>query len=71
MSFTENQKATLLSYFNNGMVGVGRNFLAQITTASAETGLSEKQVKVSQPCSLYFYIYINYMALLYDCNYEY
>ena len=46
MSFTENQKATLLSYFNSGMVGVGKKFSALITTASAESGLSEKQVRV-------------------------
>ena len=50
MSFTENQKTILLSYFNNGMVGVGRNFLVQINAASAETGLSEKQVKVCLFC---------------------
>ena len=46
MSFTDNQKTTLLSYFNNGMVGVGRNFQVQISAACAETGLSERQVKV-------------------------
>jgi hypothetical protein len=46
MSFTENQKTTLSSYFNNGMVGIGRNFQTQITTACAETGLTAKQVKV-------------------------
>jgi hypothetical protein len=55
MSFAENQKTTLLSYFNNGMVGVGRNFLAQITTASAETGLTEKQVKVCLYCIYMFH----------------
>ena len=46
MSFSENQKAILLTYFNNGMIGVGKNFQAQINAASAETCLSENQVKV-------------------------
>ena len=46
MTFSENQVATLRTYHNNGMVGVGKNYAAQITAASAETGLTEKQVKV-------------------------
>ncbi|XP_028417786.1 uncharacterized protein LOC114542438 [Dendronephthya gigantea] len=45
MSFSENQKATLLTYFDNGMVGVGKKFESQIAAASAETSLTEKQVK--------------------------
>jgi hypothetical protein len=60
---TENQKTILLSYFNNGMVGVGRNFLVQINAASAETGLSEKQVKVC----LFCYVSIHY-HLIYRCS---
>lgn len=46
MSFSHFQTSTLLTYFNNGMVGVGHNFLAQINAAAAETGLTERQVKV-------------------------
>ena len=55
MSFTQTQCSTLLSYFNNGMIGVGQNYLPQINAAAAETGLSEKQVKVCKHLLIYIY----------------
>ena len=45
----------LLSYFNNGMIGVGQNYLPQINTAAAETRLSEKQVEVCKHLPIYIY----------------
>ena len=47
MSVSDVQKNTLLTYFNNGMVGVGSKFSSQIDAADAETGLTTRQVKVS------------------------
>ena len=55
MSFTQTQCSTLPSYFNNGMIGVGQNYLPQINAAAAETGLSEKQVKVCKHLLIYIW----------------
>ena len=55
MSFTQTQCSTLLSYFNNGMTGVGQNYLPQINAAAAETGLLEKQVKVCKHLLIYIW----------------
>lgn len=46
MPITDAQKSVLLTYFSNGMVGVGRKYTSQINAAVAETGLTERQVKV-------------------------
>ena len=46
MSFTDAQVSILLTYFNNGMKGVGFAYSGPIKAASAETGLTERQVKV-------------------------
>ncbi|XP_028412341.1 uncharacterized protein LOC114535158 [Dendronephthya gigantea] len=45
MPFNESQRSALLTYFNNGMTGVGEKYAEKINAAVAETGLSEKQVK--------------------------
>ena len=46
MPITETQKSVLRTYFNNDMVGVGKKYAAQIDVVVAETGLTERQVKV-------------------------
>jgi hypothetical protein len=46
MPFSDAQKSTLLIYFRNGMVGVGRKYTTQINAAAAETGLTERQIEV-------------------------
>jgi hypothetical protein len=46
MPFSDAQKSTLLTYFRNGMVGVGRKYTTQINAAAAETGLTERQIEV-------------------------
>ncbi len=52
MPISDAQKTVLLTYFNNGMVGVGKKYAAQINAAVAETGLTERQVKVRNRCIL-------------------
>ena len=44
--FDEKQTATLTTYYNTGMKGVGKAFSYSIERAAADTGLSADQVKV-------------------------
>ena len=45
--FSDAQRGVLMSYYNSGMVGVGRQYEDQVSAASFEAGVMIDQVKVS------------------------
>ena len=60
MPISDAQKSILLTYFNNGMVGVGKKYIRKIDAVVAETGLTERQVKVK---NIYIFLQKNVESL--------
>lgn len=44
--FSDAQRDVLMSYYNSGMVGVGKQYEDQMLAASREAGVTIEQVKV-------------------------
>jgi len=52
--FSDHQTAKLISFFESGMRGVGKQYTLDIEEAAADTGLTIDQVKVSNIFALTF-----------------